>query len=86
MGFEIMCNDYLVRKKASVDLKILILEGCHTGFFQKDLPMISVKNWNFPLCLFLDKTSLGIMILVNKKLEIFCLFVFGQQRPRINVC
>ena len=33
MGFEIMFDDYLVRKKAGKTIKILILEGCHTGFF-----------------------------------------------------
>ena len=40
-----MFDDHLVRKEALQDYKNMIL----------------VKNWNFPLCLFLDKMGLEIM-------------------------
>ena len=39
MGFEIMFDDYLVRKKACLDYKNIDFRG-----------LILVKNCNFPLC------------------------------------
>ena len=54
MGFEIMFDDYLVRKKACKTIKILILEGCHTGFFHDFGQKLEFSNL---LCV----TNLGVL-------------------------
>ena len=56
-----MFDDHLVRKEALQDYKNIDFIEFLYWIISRDLPMILVKNWNFPLCLFLDKMGLEIM-------------------------
>ena len=54
MGLDVMSDDYLVRKQAVLEYKILY-------FFSPGLNHVFVQNWKFRLTLFLNKLGLSLM-------------------------
>ena len=44
IGFEVLFDDYLVRKQVVLDYKIWILNSGHIGFSQRGQPMILAKK------------------------------------------
>ena len=60
-GFEIMLDDNLVRKEALPDYKNIDFIEFLYWIISKGFTYDFSKNWNSPLCLFLDKMGLEIM-------------------------
>ena len=56
-----MFDDYLVKKQAVQDYKILILNSGHIRFSKRGQPMILVKKWKFYLCTFFGQMGLEIL-------------------------
>ena len=56
-----MFDDHLVRKEALQDYKNIDFIEFLYWIISKGFTYDFSKNWNFPLCLFLDKMGLEIM-------------------------